>query len=296
MLFELTNTIFYIQRFIFKIFNKYIKDFITIYLDDIIIFLNILKEHIEHNKKIIKIFQSYGIPLKLKKCEFHVQRTEILGHEIIAGQGMQMQRSKLKSILEWPIPTNINEVRQFTGLTNYYQEYIKGYGDIVELLTRLTRKGIEFQWKEEQINAFEELKRKFEEDNILITFDYEEPVEIHTDASDKAIGAQLIQKIQGKERTIPFYSRQMLPAEQRYDIHNKELLAIKTALEHWRVYLEGSKYSIIVKSDHRNLIYFLTIKKLTRRQARWAEELSKFDFKIEHVKGRENIIPDILSR
>ena len=118
-----------------KIFNKYIKDFVAIYLDDIIIFSNILEEHIEHNKKVIKIFQSYGISLKLKKCEFYVQRTEILKHEIIAGQGMQMQRSKLKSILEWPIPTNINKVRQFTGLTNYYRKYIKGYGDIVELLT-----------------------------------------------------------------------------------------------------------------------------------------------------------------
>ena len=67
-------------------------------------------------------------------------------------------------------------------------------------------------------------------------------------------------------------------------------------MEHWRVYLEGSKYSIIVKSDHRNLIYFLIIKKLIRRQARWAEKLLKFDFKIKHVKGRENIIPDILSK
>ena len=112
-----------------------------------------------------------------------------MGYEIIAGQGMQMQRSKLKSILEWPIPTNIDEVRQFTGLTNYYREYIKEYSDTVEPLTWLTWKGIEFQWKEKQINAFEELKRKFKEDNILITFDYKEPVEIYTDASDKVIRA-----------------------------------------------------------------------------------------------------------
>src|SRR4029077_9969280 len=55
-------------------------------------------------------------------------------------------------------------------------------------------------------------------------------------------------------------------------------------------------HAVVVKSDHKNLTYFLTSKELTRRQARWAEELSRYKFRIEHVKGKENQVPDLLSR
>ena len=81
-----------------------------------------------------------------------------------------------------------------------------------------------------------------------------------------------------------------------YDIHNKELLAIVIAFKTWRVYLEGAKHTVIVKSDHKNPTFFTTTKELTQRQARWAEVLSQYDFKIIHCKGNENGRADALSR
>jgi hypothetical protein len=100
----------------------------------------------------------------------------------------------------------------------------------------------------------------------------------------------------GKPRLIAFYSRKLIQVELNYDIHDKELLAIVVAFKVWRVYLEGAKHTIIVKTDHKNLTFFTTTKELIRRQARWAETLLQFDFKIVHCKGMENGQADALSR
>jgi reverse transcriptase-like protein/integrase-like protein len=87
-----------------------------------------------------------------------------------------------------------------------------------------------------------------------------------------------------------------LPAEKNYSTPDKELLAIVQTLKKFRHYLQGTKYPVIVKSDHQNLKTFTTTKVLNARQARWVEELSSYDFVIEHVKGKENVVADSLSR
>lgn len=81
-----------------------------------------------------------------------------------------------------------------------------------------------------------------------------------------------------------------------YEIHDKELLAIVDAFKQWRVYLEGPKHEVQVYSDHKNLLYFTTTKVLNRRQVRWSEELSQYNFKIHYRKGSENAKADALSR
>jgi hypothetical protein len=127
--------------------------------------------------------------------------------------------------------------------------------------------------------------------------DPEKEKTLETDASDYAIRMRLTQPgDDGKPCPIAFYSRKLIQAELNYDIHDKELLAIVVAFKVWRVYLEGAKHTIIMKTDHKNLTFFMTTKELTRRQARWAETLLQFDFKIVHCKGTENGQADALSR
>jgi hypothetical protein len=81
----------------------------------------------------------------------------------------------------------------------------------------------------------------------------------------------------------------MIPAELNYNIHDKELLAIVTALQYWRIYLEGAKHNITMILDHKNLTYFLITKVLNQQQARWAEVLANYNFWIKYCKGIENI-------
>ena len=126
-------------------------------------------------------------------------------------------------------------------------------------------------------------------------FDTKKPSRIETDASDLAIGACLTQEYEGKWHPVVYMSRKLSPAEQNYDIHDKELLAIVAALETWRVYAEGSP-DLTIFTDHKNLLHFTTTKKLNRRQVRWSELLGQYKFKIQYTPGKDNRKADALSR
>jgi RNase H-like domain found in reverse transcriptase len=142
-----------------------------------------------------------------------------------------------------------------------------------------------------ETSVFEDIKGAYRKNQILLLFDYEKQIWVHADASDYAIGSVISQKDdQGRRRPVLFYSRKLLPAEMNYTTADKEML------EKFRHTLQGTKFSVIVKSDHKNLRTFMTVKDLNARQARWAEELSAYDFRIEHIKGKENTVADALSR
>jgi hypothetical protein len=105
---------------------------------------------------------------------------------------------------------------------------------------------------------------------------------IETDASDW-VGAGILSQYDddGVLRPVAYFSKKFTPQECNYEIYDKELLAIIRAFEEWRGELEGAEYPIAVITDHRNLEYYMTTKKLTRRQARWAEFLAQFNFEIQ---------------
>jgi len=84
--------------------------------------------------------------------------------------------------------------------------------------------------------------------------------------------------------------------EWNYEIHDKEMLAIIRALEEWRYFLEGATHLVEIWTDHKNLEYFMTAKKLNRRQARWSLHLARFDFLLHHCPRRTMGKPDALSR
>jgi transposase InsO family protein len=296
MPFGLTNAPASFQRFINEVLQEYLHSFVIVYLDDILIFSKREEEHVGHVRRILRKLQEVNIKLKLKKCEFHVQETEFLGHWI-STEGIHMDQNKIKAILDWPQPRNVKEVQQFIGLVNYYRRFIGGYANIMHSLFALLKKAKEFEWDENCDKAFNEVKKRIVSAPILVQSDPEKPKTIETDASDYAVGMRLTQPgDDGKPQPIAFHSRKLVQAELNYDIHDKELLAIVVAFKVWRVYLEGAKHTITVKTDHKNLTFFTTTKELTRRQARWAETLSQFDFKIVHCKGTENGQADALSR
>jgi len=97
-------------------------------------------------------------------------------------------------------------------------------------------------------------------------------------------------------RPIGFFSRKLASSEQNYPVCDKELLAIRAALEHWRYLLIDTEHPVQVQCDHRNLTYFQTTQNLNRRQARWLEFLSDFNFKIVYTPGKEMVVADPLSR
>jgi hypothetical protein len=154
-----------------------------------------------------------------------------------------------------------------------------------------------FEWNETEKTAFNDIKGAYKGNQILLIFDPEKQIWVYADASDYAIGSEISQlDSEGRRRPVLFYSRKLLPAEMNYTASDKEMLAIVQTLKKFRHLLQGTKYPVIIKSDHKNLRTFITTKELNARQARWAEELSSYDFRIEHIKGKENKVADALSR
>ncbi|KAI0992647.1 hypothetical protein K3495_g15538 [Podosphaera aphanis] len=120
---------------------------------------------------------------------------------------------------------------------------------------------------------------------------------LETDSSGWATGACLSQySKEGSLRPVAYHSKKLTPTECNYDTHDKELLSIVRSLEEWRGELIGLHEPFIILTDHKNLEFFMTARKLSERQVRWAQSLSQFNFKIKFRAGKQAARPDALSR
>jgi len=298
MPFGLTNAPATFQHLMNDIFRDFLDIFIIIYLDDLLVFSKCELEHITHVTSVLQRLQDNKLFAKLEKCQFHTTTTEFLGH-IISPLGISMCPQKVKTIQEWPEPKTTKQLQSFLGFSNYYRKFIANFSVITAPLTKLLKNDTTFHWSSEQSNTFQSLLRSFTTAPILAYYDPTLPVTVETDASDYAMGAILSQppSLQSTElHPIAFWSRKFSPAELNYEIHDKELLAIKDSFQEWRAYLIGATHPIRVLTDHKNLEFFMSSKMLNRRQARWAMFFSDFDFRIEYRPGKLQEQADALSR
>jgi hypothetical protein len=216
-----------------------------------------------------------------------------------------MDPGKLKGITDWPVPQNPTEVRQFLGFTSYYRYFIPNYSKIARPLLDLTKKSLVWCWEQPQHDAFEELKTRMCCSPVLTQPDFEKKFYLQTDASAYGMGIVLSQQGRSpfyahknskpKNHPIAYYSAMFTPTERNYDIYERELLAIMKSLAHWRPYLGWTKEPFTILTDHANLQYWKAPQNLNRRTARWHADLQEYDYKIQHVPGKMNILADVLS-
>lgn len=296
MPFGLANAPSSFQNYINDALRGYLDEFCTAYIDDILIFSQSLDEHHDHVRKVLSRLLNAGLQIDIKKCEFHTTSVKFLGL-ILTTEGIKMDPSKLEAIENWPIPKSTKDIFRLIGFLNFYRRFIKSFGSIVMPLTDLMKKDVSFKWEEREEASFQLIKRSFKENVVLQHFDWDRPARLETDASDRGTGGVLLQPdAHNIWKPVAFFSRKMSPAESNYEIYDKELLAIVQAFEEWRPELEGSSKAVEVISDHKALEYFMKSRLLNRRQARWSEFLSRFNFKICYRPGKHNGPADALSR
>ncbi|KAF7116923.1 hypothetical protein CNMCM5793_005553 [Aspergillus hiratsukae] len=301
MPFGLTNAPATFQAYINEAMKGILDDFCIVYLDDILIYSQTEEEHVRHVSEVLERLQRHNLYAKLSKCSFHQTEVKFLGF-IVGRDGVRMDPDRVKTVQEWPEPRSFRDVQVFLGFTGYFRRFIHQYADITAPLTNLLR-GMEkgrkpgpFHLTDEARVAFAGLKEAFARPPALRHYDPKDEILVVTDASGFAIAGILLQPDigtpAGKARRgwqpVAFFSRKLKGAELRFDVHDQELLAIVECFKVWRHYLEGSPHAIRVQSDHENLKYFFTAKKLNSRQARWAELLAAYDFKIEYKPGHLN--------
>ena len=296
MPFGLSNAPATFQRFMNDSFHDMIDVFLILYLDDLNIHDETVKEHVPHVRQVLQRMRDLKLFARIEKCEFHKDNIEYLGY-MVSKQGLAMDESKIQAVLKWPVPKSVRDVQSFLGFANFYRRFIYRFAQIAKPLTLLTRKNKPFAWNDKAQVAFDTLKVAFTTAPVLAHFQPDLPIVVETDASDYAVAAILSQShTNGELHPVAFYSRSMQAAELNYEIHDKELLAILVAFKHWRAYLEGAQHLVDVITDHRSLEYFQTTKQLTRRQARWSEYLSQFDFIVKYRPGRLGAKPDVFTR
>src|SRR5918999_558660 len=297
MFFGLMNSPSTFQTMMNEIFQDLISEgVVCIYLDDILIFSKTLAEHRRVTRLVLERLRQHHLYLKPEKCEFEKTRIEYLGLIISEGKA-EMDPVKVEAVSKWPTPTNKKEVQSFLGFTNFYRRFIHDFSHHGRPLFDLTGSA-EWHWGEEQEKAFQKLKDAITSRPVLIFPNENRPFRIEADSSDVATGAILSQQSMEDEKWHPvaFLLKSLNAVERNYEIHDKEMLAIIRALSEWRHFLEGAHHKFEIWTDHKNLEYFMTAKRLNRRQARWSLYLSRFDFSMHHRPGRSMGKADALSR
>jgi len=296
MPFGLSNAPATFQARINEVLRPFLDRFCTAYIDDILIYSDDLASHRLHVKSVLQALEAAGLQLDVKKCEFETTEVKYLGM-IISTTGVRMDPDKVDCLVNWEAPVNVKDVQAFLGFSNFYRRFIKGFSRIVRPLVALTRKLVKWNWTRSCQEAFDMLKNSFTSAPILRHFDPTKEVFVECDASDFVSSGILSQEDdEGVLHPVAFMSKKYDPAECNYEIYDKELLAIVRCFECWRPELQGAHHKITVITDHANLRYFMTTKQLSRRQVRWSEFLSQFQFAIKAVPGKENGKSDALTR
>ncbi len=192
MPFGLTNAPATFMHLMQEIFRPYLDRFVIVFLDDILIFSRNREEHKAHVQQVLEVLRKHKLYAKSSKCEFFQQKISFLGH-VVSGDGIAMEEGKVTAIKEWPVPTNITELRAFLGLAGYYRKFVAGFSRIAAPMTELLHKDTAYNWGKAQQDSFDALKGSVTTAPVLLTPDDTLPFTVFTDASGFALGATLMQ-------------------------------------------------------------------------------------------------------
>ncbi|GJV17667.1 putative reverse transcriptase domain-containing protein [Tanacetum coccineum] len=176
------------------------------------------------------------------------------------------------------------------GLAGYYRRFIEGFLKIAKSMSKLTQKGVKFDYVDKAEAAFQLIKQKLCSAAILALREGSKDFVIYCDASHKGLGVVLMQK----EKVIAYASCQLKIHKKNYTTHDLELGSVVFALKSWRHYLYRTKCTVF--TDHKSLQHILDQKELNMRQRRWLELLSDYDCEIRYHPRKANVVADALSQ
>ena len=214
------------QQLLNSVYADELGRFVVVYLDDVLVYSKSEAEHVEHLRIVLQRLREHRLFAKLSKCQFCRSSVEFLGH-VVSADGIGMDRHKVQAGQDWPQPRTVQEIMPFVGLTHYYRKFVRSYAAVTVPLYELLKE-TPFVWEEQQQAEIEALKAALIEAPLLMLPRPDEPYEMHTDASDFAIGAVLYQEdaVSGELRPIAYESHKLSQVQRRYAMHEREMLAV----------------------------------------------------------------------
>jgi hypothetical protein len=270
------------------IFEPFLRRFVIVFFDDILVYSPTLDSHFQHLETVFKCLLENEFCLKASMCSFAQSSIEYLGH-IVSHEGVGPDPSKISAMIGWPAPFNLKHLRGFLGLTGFYWKFVRNYASLAAPLTALLKKDA-FVWTDETQAAFEGLKKAMSEVPMLGLPNFNEKFILETDDSGAGMGAVLIQN----NPPLCYFSKQFCPKMLQASTYVRELCAITTAVKKWRTYLLGNTFTIF--ADQRSLRELMTQVIQTPEQQFYLTKLLGYSYEIIYKPGPQNRGADALSR
>ena len=268
------------------------------YIDDILITGVNQQEHLQNLEEVLRRLEQNNLRIKKSKCEFFKDSVEYLGHCVDA-QGLHTLPSKVEAILKAPDPENLQQLRSFLGLLNYYEKFIPNLASIVHPLNQLLQKDAKWSWTPDCAQAFTAAKQALNSSTVLAHYDPSLPITLAGDASAYGIDSVISHTLpDGSEKPIAFASQTLSPSEKNYCQLEKEALSLVFGVKKFHQYLYGRKFTLI--TDHKPLLAILGPKKgipplAAARLQRWSILLSAYNYDIQFKSTSAHANADGLS-
>ena len=256
-------------------------------------------EHFIDVHRIVHRVESYKATFSGPKTCLGIERPGVLGH-VCAYEGRIVDPSRAKAIQNWPVPTNVSEVRSFLGTCGVLRIFIKNYTLVARPLIQLTRKDAPFEIGSAQLEAIAQLKSAVADSPALkpIVYESDRPVILAVDSCANGVGYILLQIGADKKRypscfgSITFNDR-----ESRYSQAKLELYGLFRALKATQLYTIGAK-KFVVEMDAKFIKGMINNPTLHPNDAinRWIAAILLFDFELVHIPADKHTGADGLSR
>lgn len=286
------------QRFMHEVLRG--LDFCFSYLDDILVVSEDKGSHKDHLKQIFSRLKQYGLVINPEKCIFGASELVFLGY-LVSPTGIAPVPEKVSAIASFPRPETVKDLRRFLAMLNYYHRFIPRAAEIQSTLyafinSKKKNDQSKIDWHEEAINAFEACRECLATSTLLAHPVTDAEIFLMVDASSVSVGAALNQVVGDQVQPLQYFSRKLNSAELKYSAYDRELLAVYSAVKHFRHFLEGREF--VIFSDHRPLSFAFQQRsdKCSPRQQRHLEYIGQFSTNIQYLPGDKNVVADALSR
>ena len=265
------------------------------YVDDLIIYSRTIEEHLQKLDKVLSRLKSENLLLQPSKCKLLYNEISVLGF-IVNSEGVKIDPSMLNAVTKLENPKTKKHVQKLLGFFSYFRKFIRNFGDIVRPMQRLLPNEAKFEWKEEQQEALNTMKKALVTAPVLALFDPEKETILKTDASTFGVGTAIFQIHDKIEKPVAFASRALIKSQKNWTTTELELLAVIFGIKRFQTFLKGKEFKI--HTDHHALCWILKQKKeeMSPKLVRMVEFLSNYQIEgIYHVSGA-NHVADCLSR
>ncbi|XP_047990749.1 uncharacterized protein LOC125229853 [Leguminivora glycinivorella] len=298
MTFGLRNAGQTFQRFIDEVTRG--LDFVFPYIDDILVYSADETQHKEHLRILFKRLQEYGLVLNPSKCVLGAKEVVFLGYHVSA-EGTRPPQDRIQALIDFPPPKDVQGVRRFLGMINYYRRFIphaaKCQAPLVDAVVAINGKGAKpFPWTPELLANFEECKSSLSNATLLQHPVNDAPLGLFTDASSVHVGSCLQQFVNDQWCPLAFFSKKLTPQQSQWPAYYRELFAVYESVQHFRHILEVQHVTIY--TDHKPLLYAFVQRreKLPPSQLNQLSFIGQFTTDIRYIKGEDNVVADAMSR